>query len=352
VLRDPAFLVADDDYRDKMFPQWREHPSLGLDAILNLNAPEHTRIRSLLSRAFTQRRIAGLEPSIAAMADALLDSMADRGAGGSAVEFMHDFAFLLPVTVICELIGIPESDRERFRPLARDLTATLEINAELAVLEPADAAAVYLRGYFAALAAERRAVPHDDLLSALVQISGADNGKLSDSELHANLILLLVAGFETTTNLLGNGLRVILTDPTARVGLRDGTIPVSAFVDEVLRYDSPVQLTSRRRADAVDVAGIRIKPNDEVVTLLGAGNRDPRKFADPDTFDPLRSPSGPLSFGAGPHFCIGAALARLEATVAFPRLLSRFPALAAAGEPERRTGLVLRGFETQPITLV
>jgi cytochrome P450 len=352
VLRDPAFLVTDTEYFDKMLPGWREHPSLGLDAILYLNAPEHARIRSLIARAFTQRRIAGLEPGIAAMADTLLDSMAQCGADGSAVEFMHDFAFLLPVTVICELIGIPESEREGFRPLARALAATLEINAELSVLEPADAAAVYLKEYFAALAAERRTAPRDDLLSALVQISDADDGRLSDGELLDNLILLLVAGFETTTNLLGNGLRVILTNPLAMAGLRGGTMPVAAFVDEVLRYDSPVQLTSRRRTDPIDVAGVRIEPYDEVVTLLAAGNRDPRRFADPDAFDPQRSPGGPLSFGAGPHFCIGAALARLEASVAFPRLLARFPALAAAGEPERREGLVLRGFETQPITIV
>ena len=351
VLRDPAFLVSDAARFDETFPGWREHPSLGMESILNLNAPEHARIRSLIARAFSQRRVSGLEPAIARMTDGLLGGMADRGADGSAIEFMHDFAFLLPVTVICELIGIPESDREGFRPIARDLAATLELGADLSVLADADAAAVKLRQYFTALAADRRADPRDDLMSAFVRVSDSDDGRLSDSELLGNLTLLLVAGFETTTNLLGNGLQVILGDPPVGAAVRDGAVPVAAFVEEVLRYDSPVQLTSRRRGDAVEVGGVRSEPNDEVITLLGAGNRDPRRFAAPDTFDPMRSAGGPLSFGAGAHFCIGAALARLEAGVAFPRLLGRFPALAAAGEPQRRAGLVLHGFETLPVTL-
>jgi cytochrome P450 len=351
VLRDPAFRVSDAAYFDEMFPGWREHPSLGMESILNLNAPEHARIRSLVARTFTYRRISGLEPAIGRMTDVLLADMAGRGSGGATVEFMHDFAFLLPVTVICELIGIPEADREGFRPIARNLAATLELGADLSVLADADVAAVTLREYFTALAAQRRDDPRDDLMSALVQITDSDDGRLSDGELLDNLTLLLVAGFETTTNLLGNGLQVILQDPSTVGAMRDGSVPVAAFVEEVLRYDSPVQLTSRRRADPVEVGGVRIAGGDEVVTLLGAGNRDPRKFTAPDAFDPMRSAGGPLSFGAGAHFCIGAALARLEAAVAFPRLLAAFPALAAAGRPERREGLVLRGFETLPVTV-
>ena len=180
-----------------------------------------------------------------------------------------------------------------------------------------------LREYFTALAAERRAVPRDDLISELVAVNDSDDGRLSDSELLDNLTLLLVAGFETTTNLLGNGLQVILQDPPVGAAVRDGSVPVAAFVEEVLRYDSPVQLTSRRRVDSrLAVCAWR---RTGVITLLGAGNRDPRRFAAPDTFDPMRSAGGPLSFGAGAHFCIGAALARLEAGVAFPRLLGRFP---------------------------
>lgn len=286
------------------------------------------------------------------MSGELLDAMADRGADGSPVEFMHDFAFLLPVTVICELLGIPEGDREGFRPIARALAATLEPGLAPDVLAEADVAAVQLNEYFTALARRRRAQPRDDLLSDLVAITDSDDGRLSDSELLDNLTLLLVAGFETTTNLLGNGLRVILQDPEIGHAVRDQSVPVAAFISEVLRYDSPVQGTSRRRGDQAEISGVPVAPNDEVITLLGAGNRDPRRFCEPDRFEPRRDEGGPVSFGAGAHFCIGAALARLEAAVAFPRLLARFPALAAAGEPKRRTGFVLRGFETLPVTVV
>ncbi len=347
VLRDPGYRVSDEANFEESFPDWKANPIFvqGADWILNLNAPRHSRIRSLMARTFTPRRIAGLEPAIAKMADNLLDGIADRGADGSVVEFMHDFAYLLPVTVICELIGIPESDRAGFRPLARDLAAIFELD-DIETLPSINAAAVELLSYFTDLAAKRRAEPRDDLLSDL--LAQSDDGRLTDAELLHNLTLLLVAGFETTTNLLGNGLRIVLTDPCANVAARSA--PPSAFVDEVLRYDSPVQLTSRIGYDT-KLGGVPITPESGVVTLLGAGNRDPRRFTNPDRFDPSRTDAGPLSFGGGAHFCIGAALARLEGAVAFPRLFERFPKIAAAGEPTRRDTLVLRGFDALPITI-
>jgi len=174
-----------------------------------------------------------------------------------------------------------------------------------------------LLAYFSALARQRRANPRDDLLSDLLAISDSGDGRLSDAELLHNLTLLLVAGFETTTNLLGNGLHIIVADPAAGDAVRDGSVPPPAFVDEVLRFDSPVQLPSRIGYDTVP-AGVPVSTEAEVVTLLGAGNRDPRRFASPGRFDPMRSDGGPLSFGGGAHFCIGAALARLEGSVAFP----------------------------------
>ena len=241
VLRDPAFLVPDAERLDEVAPGWREHPSMSADSILSLNPPKHARIRSLISRAFTQRRIAAFEPAIVEMTDRLLDDLARPGADGSPVEFMHDFAFMLPVTVICELIGIPERDRESFRPMATALVATLEPMSSAQQWADADAAALQLNDYFSDLAARRRAESRDDLMSALVAISDASDGRLSDSELLDNLTLLLVAGFET------------------------------------------------------------------------------------------------------------AALARLEAGVAFPRLLARFPELQTAGDPERKNGIVLRGYETLPV---
>jgi len=351
VLRDPGFRVSDESSFDRDFPAWRQNPAFvqGADWILNLNPPRHSRIRSLMARAFTARRIAGLEPAIARMADDLLDAMADRGADGGVVEFMHDFAYLLPITVICELIGIPEEDREGFRPVARDLAGIFELN-DIETLPSINAAAVELLAYFTGLAARRRASPGDDLLSDLLAVSDAEDGRLTDAELLHNLTLLLVAGFETTTNLLGNGLQIILQDPPAGEAVRDGSVPPAAFVQEVLRFDSPVQLTSRI-GDGTSVNGVPVSPGTGVVTLLGAGNRDPRRFTDPARFDPMRPDGGPLSFGGGAHFCIGAALARLEGAVAFPRLLGRFPKISAAAEPTRRDTLVLRGFDVLPVTV-
>jgi cytochrome P450 len=352
VLRDPRVRHHDFGQLAELLPEWQHHPSVTESEgwILNLDPPEHTRIRSLMSRAFTARRVAALEPAITRIADDLLDAMAERGSGGNAVEFMEDFAYLLPVTVICELIGIPESDRTEFRPLARAVTTIFDF-AELSELGAADKATVQLLEYFSGLAAVRRADPRDDLLSALVGVAGTGDGRLTDRELTRNLVLLLVAGFETTTNLLGNGLHIVLHDPVGAAALRSGEVPVTGFIEEVLRYDSPVQAASNRVSPGLEVGGLTIEPGEHMMPLIGAGNRDPRRFSAPERFEPLRAEGSPLSFGGGAHFCIGAALARLEAAVAFPRLLARFPALAPAGKPVRRSSLVLRGYDVLPVTV-
>jgi len=347
VLRNPGFGLPD------------KIPSLPADAsalrmmtrsILRTNPPDHGRMRSLISQVFTPRRVASLEPSVVAAVDSLLDRLAESGEDGRTVDFMDRFAFQLPVTVICELLGIPAADRHQFRPLASALTAALELAGDAD--GPADHAARELGAYFTQLISERRNAPGDDLVSALVAARDADDGRLSDEELLANLILLLVAGFETTTDLLGNGLTILLDRADLAAALRGGQVTTAGFIEEVLRYESPVQVTTRvARADGLAVAEVPIPDGSELILLLGAANRDPARYPHPDRFDPARADNRPLSFGAGQHICIGNNLARLEASVAFPRVIERFPQLAAdpVQEPSRRDRLVLRGYQTLPV---
>ncbi|MFC6156628.1 cytochrome P450 [Kribbella jiaozuonensis] len=303
-------------------------------SILRANPPEHGRMRSLISQVFTPRRVAALQPAIEKAVDDLLDGLP------AEVDFMDRFAFQLPVTVICELLGVPASERDRFRPLASDLTAALELTDTSD--ESADAAARELGEYFVRLI--RDPAP-GSLVSALVAARDAGDGRLSDEELLANLILLLVAGFETTTDLLGNGLAILL-------GQSHLASDPAAFVEEVLRYDSPVQVTTRvARTDGLSAAGVSMPAGSDLILLLGAANRDPARFPEPDRFDPARADNKPLSFGAGAHICLGNSLARLEAKVAFARLVDRFPTITPAGQATRRDRLVLRGYRTLPVRL-
>ncbi|NUS16770.1 MAG: cytochrome P450 [Streptomyces sp.] len=349
-LRGPGWGVSG----AQALPQDRE-ANFAIDllarSVLESDPPEHSRMRSLMNSVFTPRRIAAYEPMITDAVGELLDRLAELGADGAPVDFMAEFAFLLPVTVICEMLGVPRADRHRFRALASGLTTALEFTSDADALAPANAAATELAGYFRDLVADRRARPRDgdDLVGALVAARDTEDGRLSEPELLANLSLLLVAGFETTTDLLGNGLRLLFAHQEAADLLRSGRGEVAPFVEEVLRYESPVQLTTRVALTDQELAGVPVPEGSRAVLLVGAANRDPARYEQPDRFDPTRTGSRPLSFGAGAHVCIGNGLARLEAAVAFPRLLSRFPHLAPAGTPARRDRVVLRGYRTLPV---
>ncbi|HJD83243.1 cytochrome P450 [Kitasatospora aureofaciens] len=354
VLRTSAFGVATADMMAGLAPEFGEHSSLALfgRSILQRNAPDQPRVRSLIASVFTARRVAALRPAVEAAVGRLLDGMAEQGADGSPVDFMDAFAFRLPVGVICELLGVPERDRYRFRGLASDLTVALEIVQDLDDLDEADRAADELSGYFTELVAERLARPQDDLVSDLARIAADGGGRLSGQELLANLVLLLVAGFETTTNLLGNGLALLFRHPEAAAGLRSGTLSPTGFTDEVLRFDSPVQATGRvALAEGLSIEGLPVPADSGLTLLIGAANHDPARYERPGVFDPTRTDSQPLSFGGGTHFCLGSQLARMEAEVAVPALLDRFPRLARGGVPTRRDRLVLRGYETLPVTV-
>ncbi|MGK5739772.1 cytochrome P450 [Micromonospora sp. URMC 103] len=353
LLRDPRLGVMDDALRDSVWPGWRDSPAVASisRSMLRTNPPDHSRMRRLVSGAFSPRRIAGMRDVVAAQADELIDTMCARGGSGEPVDFLADFAYPLPVAVICALLGVPSGDRPLFRRWASDLTGVLEPEITPEELAVADRGAAELRDYFIELVEARRRAPGDDLTTALVQVHDADGERLSGDELLANLVVLLVAGFETTTNLLGNGLVVLLDHASAADALRGHPEHAPAYVEELLRYDSPVQLTSRVSTAAVRCGGVELPAGSWVLLLLGAANRDPRRFPEPGRFDPWRAQSHPLSFGAGPHYCVGAGLARLEAQIAFPHLLRRLPGLALAGTPRRRTRLTLRGYDTLPVTL-
>ncbi|MEY9926717.1 cytochrome P450 [Catenulispora sp. GP43] len=355
VLRNASFGVWDVEWRGRVWDdEQQRRPSLRSmeRSVIYTNAPDHGRMRSLISSVFTPRRVAALEPAIERAVEALLDRLAEAGADGAAVDLMDDFAYRLPVSVICDLLGIPPADRETFRVLATELAAVLDFVDDLSRLDGADAAWLELELYFGGLLAERRMRPQDDLVSALIAVCDADDSRLSAAELLCNLALLLIAGFETTANLFGNGVRLLFEHPEVGAGLRNGDLRYAGFAEEVLRYDSPVQMTTRiALTDGLSVGDVPAPAGTEVAVMIGAANRDARRYEDPERFDPTRTEIGPLSFGAGPHFCVGSILARTEAAIGFPRLLARFPALAPAGEPTRNQRFILRGYERLPVTV-
>ncbi|GAA2656437.1 cytochrome P450 [Paractinoplanes durhamensis] len=349
-LRDPALEAVDAARLDQAWPAWREYRAVALfaDSMLRANPPHHTRQRRLAAGVFTARRVSALRAVIAEQVDELLAGLTAYGTG---VDLVGHLAYPLPIRVITALLGVPAADRGRFRRLAEALTAVLEMHWTEEDRVRADAAADELIDYFAHLVELRRAEPADDLVTALAAAHDADGERLTANELLANLALLLVAGFETTTNLIGNAVVLLLDHPAYAEKLREDPELAPAYVEEVLRIDAPVQMTSRVVARPTQIAGRPVPVGSELILLLGAANRDPARFDRPDVFDPARQGSPPLSFGAGVHYCLGAPLARLEAQVALPALLRRYPDLALAERPVRRARMNLRGWRELPVTL-
>jgi len=349
LLRDPRMRVQDEDYVRRVVPGWEpgEAERALMASLLQVNPPDHTRLRRVVSGAFTPRRVAQMRDAVQTQAQKHTAYLGHLLGSGEPVDFMADFAFPLPVRVICALLGVPVTEQAWFREQATALTAILEYRFSESELDSANRAATDLAAYFGELVQRRRAEPTDDLTSALA----AADEEYSGTEVLSTLILLLVAGFETTTNLLGNGLVVLMDHPEAADALRTDEGLAERYVEELLRFDAPVQLTSRWCHEAVTVAGTPIPAYAEIMLLLGAGNRDPERFEDPDAFNPLRDAIQPLSFGAGAHYCLGAALARMEAQIAFPLLLNRFPTLRLADGAQRRDRLTLRGYASLPVAL-
>jgi cytochrome P450 len=309
--------------------------------------PDHTRLRGLVAKAFTPRMVEALRPRIAAMVDALLAPLAD----GAPFDVVAELAEPLPILVIGELLGLPASDRRDLKRWSDDLAAMLDgsIAAQHAqrALQSGPEVIEYLRGHLAA----RRRAPREDLLSAMLAARERDEN-LDDEEILATALLVMGAGHETTTNLIGNGALALLRHPGEWERLRRAPRLAPAAVEEILRFDSPVQATSRVCTEPFAIHGRTIPPREEIGLMLGAANRDPRVFADPDRLDLGRPEPRHLSFGFGIHFCLGAGLARLEGQLALGALVARAPRLALAcdeAELEWRPGWLLRGLVRLPV---
>jgi cytochrome P450 len=348
------------DWRKLRSPGFVPDPSVGflMAHMLNADPPDHTRLRRLVQKAFTPGRVAGLRPRIEAITASLLDAMAGGGSGGGGragddsrdgvVDLITAFAFPLPMTVICELLGIPDGDREEFK------TWSQVILSSTATFEEYRAAGGAMYAYFTRLLADKRAAPADDLLSAL--ITARDSGdSLDEPELLAMIFLLLVAGHETTVNLIATGTLALLTHPSELSRLRSDPALLPGAVEELLRYANPLNhATDRYAPEPLEVGGVTIPAGEPVLVVTSSANRDPARFPDPDRLDLGRDASGHVAFGHGIHYCVGAPLARLEGEIAFGALLSRFPGLSLAVDPAAlrwRPSSLIHGLETLPVRL-
>jgi cytochrome P450 len=348
ILRDPRFG------REGMAKRMEARLGLTQDTsrardMLFQDPPDHTRLRALVSRAFTPRVVEVMRPHIQEIVDGLLD----RVDGARAMDVIEDLAYPLPVTVICEMLGVPAADQDIFKSWSTDIARSLD-----AAILPADSDAIPrgrdarlgLADYFRSLIATRRKDPKPDLLSALIAAEEEGN-KLSEGELVSTCMLLLIAGHETTVNLIGNGLLALLQHPDQLRALRDDPGLIQTGVEELLRFDGPVQRTGRMTTAEVEIGDKRIPRDSVVVSVIGAANRDPKQFADPDRLDVSRRDNRHIAFGFGIHFCLGAPLARLEGQIALGTLLRRMPKLALVSDvPEWRESSTLRGLKSLPVT--
>ena len=346
LLRDPRLSVesAHANNHEEILARSNRGPLLRelTDAsMLFRDPPDHTRLRGLVQRAFTPRIIESWGERVSEVSDQLLDDLTQR----LEIDVLADFAWPMPVIVIAEMLGVPIDERERFRGWARDLALTIEPVLSDEQAARAEEAARAFREFFAQLIAERRRDPQEDLLTALIEAEEAGE-RLTEGELVANIVLLLIAGHETTMNLIGNGLYALLRNPGQLERLRANPGLAADAVEEIVRFDGSVHLTHRIALEDLDSGEGVIPRGEHVLLIIAAANRDPAEFVEPDRLDLEREHNRHLGFGGGPHFCLGNALARLEARIALPRLLQRLGQISLAEpEPRYRETLVLRGLD-------
>ncbi|NBE96376.1 cytochrome P450 [Nonomuraea sp. KC401] len=309
--------------------------------MLDVEPPVHTRLRRLVSKAFTPRMVESLRPRVHAIARDLVDTYVAKGGG----DLIADVAEPLPVTVIAEMLGIPEQDRQLLRPWSADICGMYELNPAPEAQHTAVRAAEEFAAYLKALAAERRPRPGDDLISALTQVT-----ELTEDELVGTCVLLLNAGHEATVNVTGNGWWALFRNPAELVRLREDRSLLPTAVEELMRWDTPLQMFERWVLEDIEVHGVRIPRGAEVALLFGSANRDQTVFDDPDRLDVGRADNPHVSFGAGIHFCLGAPLARIELMESFGALLDRAATLELRREPEWKPGYVIRGLRSLELT--
>ncbi|KIQ62539.1 cytochrome P450 [Kitasatospora griseola] len=309
--------------------------------LLDLEGPDHTRIRRLVSKAFTPRMVESLRPTVQRLAGELVDGLLADGGG----DLIAKVAEPLPVAVIAEMLGVPESDRHLLRPWSSDITGMFELNPDEETARRAVTASLEFSAYLRELIRRRREQPGADLISALAQ-AAEDGQVLSEQEMISTCVLLLNAGHEATVNTTGNGWWALLRNPGELARLRgavDELLPTA--IEELMRYDTPLQMFERWVLEDIEVGGVRIPRGAEVALLFGSANRDPERFADPDRLDLGRADNPHITFGAGIHFCLGAPLARLELTESYGALLRKAPGLTLVREPEWNPGYVIRGLK-------
>lgn len=352
LLRSPAVSVeaanAADDSRLQPSHRDPERNERGKKSILRLDPPDHTRLRRLMARAFTPRTIERLRPRVDEMVGHILDEFTTRD---EQFDLMSELAFPLPFAVINHMLGMPEADSDTMRVLAHTVSQSIDPLLAAEHAEEIFAASDQMREMVSAAVEWKRSRPEDDdLLNALLRRDD-DGDALTDEEISDNVVLLYIAGHETTVNLIGNGIHALLRSRSQLELLRDGSVSDTAAVEELLRYDSPVQFTQRIMVESIDIDDHTIAAGDTVLTGIGAANHDPAKFGPTaDVLDLDRANAREhVSFGSGIHHCLGAALARLEGQAVIGPLVRRFPDLDLAGAPVRNDRLILRGFDHLPV---
>ncbi|MGY1663567.1 cytochrome P450 [Geodermatophilus sp. SYSU D00705] len=321
------------------------------NAILEMEPPDHTRLRRLISTAFARGHVERLRPWVEELAGRLVDGLVERSGGSEPVDVLSGMAEQLPVDVIAELLGVPDADRPLLRPWSNAIVKMYEYGRTTAVEEAAERAAGEFVAYLRELAADRRQHLGDDLVSHLVTVRDTEGDRLTEDELVTTCILLLNAGHEATVNVTGNGLLALLRHPDQLARLRADRALLPTAIEELMRFDSPLQLFERTATEDVEIAGVTVREGQKIAALLGSANHDPAVFADPETLDVGRTDNPHITFGAGVHFCIGAPLARVELQASFGALLDRTARLELGGEPVRRPEFVIRGLARLPVVL-